>query len=87
MTIKTEAPKTVEDIQNWLIDQFAQQLNTEADDIDVEEPFDNYELDSSKALILLGRLEKWLGKELNPVVMFNYPTIAELSERLGELYL
>ncbi len=87
MTIKTEKPKTVEEIQNWLIDQFAQQLNIEADDIDIEEPFDNYELDSSKALILLGRLEKWLGKELNPVVMFNYPTIAELSERLGELYL
>ncbi|WP_198648795.1 acyl carrier protein [Cyanothece sp. BG0011] len=87
MTIKTEQPKTVEDIQNWLIDQFAQQLDVEPDDIDVEEPFDNYELDSSKALILLGRLEKWLGKELNPVVMFNYPTIAELSERLGELYL
>ncbi len=87
MTIKTEQPKTVEDIQNWLIDQFAQQLDTEADDIDIEEPFDNYELDSSKALILLGRLEKWLGKELNPVVMFNYPTIAELSARLGELYL
>ncbi|MGK7931384.1 MAG: acyl carrier protein [Microcystaceae cyanobacterium] len=87
MTIKTEQPKTVEDIQNWLIDQFAQQLDSDPDDIDIEEPFDNYELDSSKALILLGRLEKWLGKELNPVVMFNYPTIAELSQRLGELYL
>ncbi|MDJ0529570.1 MAG: acyl carrier protein, partial [Microcystis sp. M53600_WE12] len=36
---------------------------------------------------LLGRLEKWLGKELNPVVIFNYPTIAELATRLGELYL
>lgn len=87
MTIKTEAPKTVEDIQNWLVEQFAQQLDLEPDDIDVEEPFDNYELDSNKALMLLNRLEKWLGKALNPVVMFNYPTIAELSERLGELCL
>lgn len=73
---------TVEDIQNWLIAQFAQQLDVDPDDIDIEEPFDNYELDSSKALILLGRLEKWLGKELNPVLIFNYPTIVELSERL-----
>jgi acyl carrier protein len=59
-----QQPCTVEDIQNWLIDQFAQQLNVDPDDIDIEEPFDNYELDSSKALVLLGRLEKWLGKEL-----------------------
>ena len=61
--------------------------NVDLDDIDIEEPFDNYELDSRKALVLLGRLEKWLGKELNPVVIFNYPTIAELATRLGELYL
>ena len=65
----------------------AQQLDVDLDDIDIEEPFDNYELDSRKALVLLGRLEKWLGKELNPVVIFNYPTIAELATRLGELYL
>jgi acyl carrier protein len=82
-----QKPGTVEDIQNWLIDQFAQQLAVESDDIDIEEPFDNYELDSSKVLVLLSRLEKWLGKELNPVLIFNYPNINELAERLGELYL
>ena len=82
-----QEPCTVEDIQNWLIDQFAQQLDVDPDDIDIEEAFDNYELDSSRALVLLGRLEKWLGKELNPVLMFNYPTITQLAERLGELYL
>lgn len=82
-----QSPCTVEDIQNWLIDQFAQQLDVDPDDIDIEEPFDNYELDSSKALVLLGRLEKWLDKELNPILIFNYPTITQLAERLGELYL
>ncbi|CCH98824.1 polyketide synthase PksL [Microcystis aeruginosa NIES-2520] len=87
MMTTVQSPSTVEDIQNWLVDQFAQQLDVDLDDIDIEEPFDNYELDSRKALVLLGRLEKWLGKELNPVVIFNYPTIAELATRLGELYL
>jgi acyl carrier protein len=82
-----QSPCTVEDIQNWLIDQFAQQLDVDPDDIDIDEPFDNYELDSSKALVLLGRLEKWLGKELNPVLIFNYPTITQLAQRLEELYL
>ncbi|MBD2203720.1 acyl carrier protein [Calothrix sp. FACHB-1219] len=85
--MKIIQPYSVEDIQTWLIDQFAQQLDVETDDIDVDESFDNYDLDSSKALILLGRLEKWLGKELNPVLIFNYPTITALAHRLGELYL
>ncbi len=80
----TQKTYTVEDIQNWLIAEFAQQVDVDPDDIDIEEPFDNYELDSSKALVLLGRLEKFLGKELNPVFIFNYPTIAELAERLAE---
>ncbi|MGV2390120.1 MAG UNVERIFIED_CONTAM: acyl carrier protein [Microcystis novacekii LVE1205-3] len=87
MMTTVQSPSTVEDIQNWLVDQFAQQLDVDLDDIDIEEPFDNYELDSTKSLVLLGRLEKWLGKELNPVVIFNYPTIAELATLLGELYL
>lgn len=77
-----QSPYTVEDIQNWLVDQFAQQLDVDPDDIDIDEPFDNYQLDSSKALVLLGRLEKWLGKELNPVLIFNYPTITQLAQRL-----
>ncbi|MBD2253235.1 acyl carrier protein [Nostoc parmelioides] len=85
--MKTTQPCSVEAIQNWLIDQFAQQLDVDPDDIDMEESFDNYDLDSSKALILLGRLEKWLDKELNPVLIFNYPTISQLAKRLGELYL
>lgn len=82
-----QQPRTLEDIQNWLLEQFAQQLDVDADDIDIDEPFDSYELDSSQALVLLSKLEKWLGKKLNPVLIFNYPTIAELSDRLGELYL
>ncbi|MBC1258691.1 acyl carrier protein, partial [Trichormus variabilis V5] len=44
--MKTIQPCSVEDIQSWLIDQFAQQLDVEPDDIDMEESFDNYDLDS-----------------------------------------
>ena len=76
---------TIEDIQNWLIEQFAQQLDIDSDDIDIEESFDNYGLDSSQTLVLLGRLEKWLGKELSPVLIFNYPNISDLTKRLAEL--
>ena len=81
----TQENINAENIQDWLIEQFAKQLDLEPDDIDTEESFDNYGLDSGKTLILLGRLEKWLGKELSPVLIFNYPNINELAERLAEL--
>lgn len=74
---------TIDEIQNWLINQLAERLEIDPDEIDINEPFDNYNLDSGKALILLGRLEKWLGQEFNPVLIFNYPTVAQLAERLA----
>lgn len=73
---------TQDEIQAWLIDQLAERLEMEPADIDINEPFDNYDLDSSQALILLGRLEKWLGREFNPVLIFNYPSVEQLAQRL-----
>jgi acyl carrier protein len=75
--------RTLEEIQTWLIDQLAERLEIEPENIDIQEPFDNYNLDSAQALILLGKLEKWLGREFNPVLIFNYPTVAELAVRLA----
>ncbi|EGJ30018.1 MULTISPECIES: hypothetical protein [Moorena] len=47
---------TQDEIKTWLIDQLAERLEMEPADIDINEPFDNYDLDYSQALILLGRL-------------------------------
>lgn len=76
--------QTAETIQGWLISQLAERLEIEPDDVDINEPFDNYDLDSAQSMLLLGKLEKWLGRNFNPVLIFNYPTVAELSQRLAE---
>ena len=81
---QTTQSHSVEEIQDWLITQMAERLDVDADEIDIDEPFDNYNLDSAKAMGMLGQLETWLGYEFNPVVIFNYPTIAELAGRLAE---
>ncbi|MBE9077339.1 acyl carrier protein [Romeria aff. gracilis LEGE 07310] len=81
---KTTQSHSAEAIQDWLIAQMAQRLDYDADEIDIHEPFDNYDLDSAQAMGMLGQLETWLGYEFNPVLIFNYPTIAELAERLAE---
>lgn len=76
--------RTVETIQGWLISQLAERLEIDPDDVDIHEPFDNYDLDSAQSMLLLSKLEKWLGRNFNPVLIFNYPTVAELSQRLAE---
>jgi acyl carrier protein len=74
----------LETIQVWLVTQFAERLEIDPEDIDICEPFDNYGLNSAETMILLGKLERWLGRNLNPTLIFNYPTIAELAQRLAE---
>jgi acyl carrier protein len=79
-----KVPKTQESMQAWLVDQFAEQLQLEADQINIREPFDNYDLSSSQALIIAGKAEKEFGFRLSPILLWHYPNIESLSHRLVE---
>jgi acyl carrier protein len=80
----TKVSKTQESIQAWLIDQFAEQLQLEPEQIDIKEPFDSYDLSSSQALIIAGKAEKQFGFRLSPILLWHYPNIESLSHRLVE---
>jgi acyl carrier protein len=84
MNNSTQQSQTAEAIQNWLVFQLSERLNIEPDELDIDLPFDNYDLNSNEALALLNKLEKWLGRSLSPTIVWNYPTIATLAERLAE---
>lgn len=75
---------TVDTIQAWFVAQFAEQLQVDPDEIDVQASFDHFSLDSVKALLIANRAEKLLGFQLSPTLMWHYPTIATLSQRLAE---
>ncbi len=78
------SPKTADVIQTWFLTQIAEQLAVDPDDIDVHETFEHCSLDSAQALAIAGRAEKFLGFQLSPTLLWHYPTIATLSERLAE---
>jgi acyl carrier protein len=84
MTISNSRQFEIADIQDWLVNQFADRLEIDPEDIDIHEPFDNYDLNSVETIVLLKKLEKWLECNLNPTLIFNYPNIAELAKRLAE---
>ncbi|MBK1987684.1 acyl carrier protein [Sphaerospermopsis aphanizomenoides BCCUSP55] len=71
-------------IREWIVAYMSDLLEIEPDEVDVETTFARYGLDSSAAVILTGDLGNWLGKEIEPTIMYDYPTIAKLAEYLAE---
>lgn len=72
------------EIQAWIVNYVAELLEVKPNKIDVTIPFDRYGLDSSAAVGLSGDLEDWLDEELDPTLLYDYPTIKSLSEHLVE---
>ncbi|BAY75452.1 polyketide synthase thioester reductase subunit HglB [Nostoc linckia NIES-25] len=82
MTLKQSF--TAADIQSFLVSNLAELLGVETSEIDIEEHLENYGLDSAQAMILVGKLEKLLGFQPSPLLLWHYPNIASLSQRLAE---
>jgi acyl carrier protein len=72
-----------ETVQDWLVEKMAHRLGTDLADVDVEQYFDEFDLDSTEALILAGELEAWLGFELETTALWYHPTIAALAEYIA----
>ena len=77
-------PPTEEEIRSWLITNIASVVNMEPSAIDVRQTFDNYGLDSLQAVSLSGDLETWLGREISPTVVWDYPTVEQLARHLSD---
>ncbi len=75
---------TAEDIQDWLANQIAEQLGIEADEIDIKAPFDSYGLDSAQIMNIANLGKQYLGLQLSPLVIWNYPNIDSLSHYLAK---
>jgi acyl carrier protein len=75
---------TAEEIQLWLVSNIAAQMGIKPDEIDIQEPLDSYGLDSVQAIMLIKNAEKLLGCKISPMLLWHYPNIVSLSERLAE---
>ncbi|MBV6625897.1 MAG: acyl carrier protein [Rivularia sp. (in: Bacteria)] len=72
-----------EHIEEWITSYVANLLEVDAEEIDPTIPFDRYGLDSSAAVGMTGDLEDWLGREIDPTMIYDYPTIKALAECLS----
>ena len=76
---------TASEISERCIAQLAEILEIPPERIDPKSKFTRLGLDSAMSINLILTLEQWLGFEISPDLMFDYPTIAELSDHLAKL--
>ncbi|WP_100444512.1 acyl carrier protein [Glycomyces xiaoerkulensis] len=81
MPVQTLTPQAV---QEWLVEKVAHKLGVAPTEVDPDQFFDEFDLDSTEALVLSGELENWLGFELETTALWYHPTIAELSQYIAE---
>lgn len=79
----TSAPLTTEAVQEWLVEKVAYKLGVTSAEVNPDQYFDEFDLDSTEALVLSGELENWLGFELETTALWYHPTIAELSRYIA----
>jgi acyl carrier protein len=75
---------TAIEIQAWLISYLVELLEIDPKEVDVTISFDRYGLDSATAIGLSGDLEDWLGYDLAPTILYDYPTIKTLASHLAK---
>jgi acyl carrier protein len=75
---------TAGEIQAWLVAHLAGVLEVDPGQIDVTAQFDSYGLDSAAAIGLTGDLESWLGYDLDPTLLYDYPTIEAVAAHLAQ---
>lgn len=72
-----------EEIAKWLANYLAHSLQTLPSHIDRNKAFASYGLDSAVAVSMTSDLSEWLGLELEAILLWEYPTIAEVSNYLA----
>jgi chloramphenicol O-acetyltransferase type B len=79
----TGDPTEIE-IRRWCTAFLAKELKVPAAQIDPAVKFARLGIDSTTSIILTIDLADWLGVELAPDIMIDYPTIADLAHHLAE---
>jgi acyl transferase domain-containing protein/acyl-CoA synthetase (AMP-forming)/AMP-acid ligase II/acyl carrier protein len=75
--------KSLTAIRSWLVAQVATTLKVKPQEVDVQTPFAHYGMDSLQAVSLSSDLEEWLGRDLSPTLVYDYPNIEALARHLA----
>jgi acyl carrier protein len=75
--------RSQEDIIAWCKQFIANTLNIPLTNINPKHEFESFGLDSVVAVSLAVELEEWLGRSVDPSLLFEYPSIEGLAIHLS----
>jgi acyl carrier protein len=81
--VQSNEPLSEEVIRQWLVKRLAKQVKADPSTIDTAKKFELYGLDSIVAVRVSGDLEKLVEQRLSPALLFEHPSIDELSAHLA----
>ncbi|MGC4893662.1 acyl carrier protein [Micromonospora sp. DT31] len=84
VTTRSDAALTEGGVRDWLVGKIAHRLGVPTEQVNVDQYFDEFDLDSTEALVLSGELENWLGFDLETTALWYHPTINELAGYIVE---
>jgi len=70
------------DMVDWLVLQLADHVGLDPSEIDIHKPCAEYGLDSIAGVSIAGDLEVWLDLQLSPTLLWDYPSIDQVSQYL-----
>jgi len=74
---------TARQISLWLRRAFSKIVELPVQQVDTSQPLSRYGLDSVSAAELAEKLQHWLGRAIDPEVVYDYPSIEALADHLA----
>jgi acyl carrier protein len=70
-------------LRAWLVERVAARLSVPTAEVDPSLPFESYDLESLQIARLIADMSEWLGWQIPPSLLFEYPTIDDVAEHLA----
>jgi acyl carrier protein len=70
---------SAEAIQSWILEWLAREMQIPVQDLDPAKSFESFGMTSLLAVTMTGDMEDWLGREVDPAIMYDHPTAASLA--------
>src|SRR5258706_4100353 len=78
------AARSADEIAVWMVARVCEELQINPADLELREPFSSYGISSKSAVIISGDLMDWLGRDLSPILLYEYPTVDALARYLAQ---
>jgi acyl carrier protein len=72
-------------IARWLSEYLARKLEVDVSKVDPTVPFVELGIDSVTAVVMTGDLADWLGFDIEPSQLFEFPTVSQFAARVSAL--